>query len=155
MRWAASNTSEIVVPNYYIGRWECDVLKISRSGHLYEYEVKTSRSDFKNDFNKAKLHWGTSEVVETKFDNLRSGKRVNRFYYVVPHGLVSKEEVPAGFGLIYARQFGQYITFDIVKVASLLKKEPAQAGLYKHIAQNLSVKLANAKAKKILLPKTP
>ena len=33
---------------------ECDVISISKSNYIYEYEVKISRSDFKADFKKPK-----------------------------------------------------------------------------------------------------
>lgn len=157
LRWAASNASEIVVPNYYLGRWECDVLKISKAGHLYEYEVKVSRADFKNDFKKESFFY-LSNTKETKHDNIRYGKRCNRFYYVVPEGLIEPSDVPAGFGLIYFTQlvytdlrdskFEQiHYGFKIVKVSSLFKKESCNQALYVHIAQNLSLKLANAKSR--------
>ena len=36
------------------GLSECDVISISKSDYIYEYEIKISRSDFKADFNKPK-----------------------------------------------------------------------------------------------------
>lgn len=38
------------------GLAECDVLRITGSNLTYEYEIKTSRSDFKADFKKERKH---------------------------------------------------------------------------------------------------
>jgi len=154
MSWVARARAEIVVPNYYIGTWECDVLKVSTSGHLYEYEVKVSRADFKADFNKTmgSVRYGT---LTSKHDILLQGKRVNRFYYVVPEGLIDHAEVPGQCGLIYATpyeytpRYGKpYIryTFRIVKVAKQLSKDAlCTTRMYQHLALNLSMKLISAK----------
>ena len=145
-----SNTSEIVVPNYFLGRFECDVLKISKAGQLTEYEIKVSRADFKKDFEKYySLYFGTGYKNITKHDVIREGKRVNRFYYVVPNGLIKPEEVPVGFGLIYATEYNYHqekaIKFEIKKVSKLFMKEGAKEQLYKHLASNLTLKLIAAK----------
>lgn len=43
--------------NLNVYNWESDVLKITRSGYAYEFEIKISRADFKNDFkHKKKKH---------------------------------------------------------------------------------------------------
>lgn len=148
LKWAQSSTTEIVVPNFYIGRFECDVLKISKAGHIYEYEIKISKADFKKDFDKAAYYLGGNK---TKHEIIKDGKRVNRFYYVVPEGLIKPDDVPAGFGLIYATvyKYGNKsgVKFTIVKMSKLLKKESCSNDLYKSLATNLSVKLYNAKAR--------
>lgn len=81
--------------NLNVYNWESDVLKITRSGYAYEFEIKISRADFKNDFkHKKKKH----TLLESKES---SSKIPNYFYYVVPEGLISEEEVPEYAGLIY------------------------------------------------------
>jgi hypothetical protein len=169
MSWVMANTSEIVVPNYFLGRFECDVLKISNAGQLTEYEIKVSRADFKKDSEKSAITGIHGyEVVEDKYGNkynkaickttskhdvIREGNRVNRFYYVVPANLITPDEVPAGFGLIYATQYnaayGSAIRFSIKKVSKLFMKEKAKEQLYKHIATNLTLKLISAKRRMV------
>lgn len=156
--WAQANTSEIVVPNYYLGRYECDVMKISKAGQLTEYEIKTSRADFRKDAEKAhRIHTGLFEQTdrgrravyedETKHQSILKGKRCNRFYFVVPKGLIAPDEVPDGLGLIYAEEFEPRgrVSFTIVKMSKLHRKEPCEPTLYRHIACNLTLKLAVAK----------
>lgn len=141
--FARANTSDIVVPNYYIGRYECDLLKITKVGHLYEYEIKVSRADFKKDAEKAYRSYRTGETV-TKHTEILNGKRCHRFYFVVPEGLVNPAEVPDGFGLIYAC-VNKYLSFKIVKISKLFKAKNCDDDMYRHIACNLTFKLETAK----------
>lgn len=84
-----------VFPNIFLDRYECDLLELTKSGYLYEYEIKISKADFKADKKKATFNG-------TKYDEISSGKRVNYFYYIVPKDLISAEDVPDFAGLIYA-----------------------------------------------------
>lgn len=139
-----------VFPNIFLGRYEADILEITKSGYAYEYEVKISRSDFKAD---AKKSSGWIEPKEANFekkvlykhDLLKEGSRVSRFFFIVPKGLVSPEDVPDFAGLIYAdavdcgfysREKGHYtkkrVLFTIVKEAPRLSKEKfSQSSLIK------------------------
>lgn len=154
MKYCHSNISEIVVPNYYLGRYECDLLKISSSGYLTEYEIKVSKADFKKDAEKKHKVYNQSTGFKTKHDIIRNGERCNRFYFVVPENLIDPKSVPDGFGLIYAipvKEKPEKLNFKIVKVSKLLKKDPCYKSDYKHIAQNLTLKLINAKRRKLKL----
>lgn len=35
-----------IFPNIFVGKWEADLLEVTRSRLTYEYEVKVSRCDF-------------------------------------------------------------------------------------------------------------
>jgi len=116
-RFFAISTPKYIMENLYVFRWESDKLIETRSGLIYEFEVKVSRSDFFNDFNKKDKHFvlegktGTVpsyDDVKARYwfvndDNYRTDKykRPNYFYYAVPEGLVKEEEVPDYAGLIY------------------------------------------------------
>ena len=105
--------------NLNVYDWESDVLKITKSGYAYEFEIKISRGDFKNDFkHKKKKHL----LLENKEN---SSKMPNYFYYVVPEGLVTEDEVPEYAGLIYvhATIIGNsrvYYQFQEIKTAPKL-----------------------------------
>lgn len=79
-----------VFPNTYLGRFEADIFEVTKSGYLYEYEVKISRSDFFSENKKI----GKSKCIT-------DGKRCNYFYYLVPKGLIKPDEIPEYAGLIY------------------------------------------------------
>jgi hypothetical protein len=107
--------------NLNVYSWESDVLKFTNSGYAYEFEIKISKADFKNDFkNKKKKH----ALLENKEDV----NKPNYFYYVVPEGLVTEDEVPEYAGLIYvyATIIGNgrpYYSFNEVKKAPKLHTE--------------------------------
>lgn len=65
-----------------------DVIGFAGWGHSVLIEVKTSRSDFLCDKNKS----------FRKSPELGMGKHR---YYICPKGLIKKEELPTGWGLIY------------------------------------------------------
>lgn len=53
MSYAKGTELDLIIPNFYLNSpFEMDVCKITKAGIVYEYEIKISRSDFKNDFKK-------------------------------------------------------------------------------------------------------
>jgi len=66
-----------------------------------------------------------------KHDKIKQGERTNRFYFVVPEGLVTKEEVPEYAGLIEASKCSNYkmLLFRNVKDAPLLHKKRLPLGI--------------------------
>lgn len=98
--------------NLYVFGWESDCLLLTKSGYWYEFEIKISRSDFKNDFkNKGDKHRILGTISDTK--------KPNYFYYVVPEGLIQVDEIPSYAGLIY---INEYRHRTIVKQAPVLHK---------------------------------
>ena len=112
-----------VFPNIYLGKWEADLLEITKAGYLYEYEVKISRHDFKIDSQKATYHYGTNIPKSRKYDVLQAGERVNYFSFLVPEGLIDPEEVPEWAGLIYARGYVDKIPVGSDKEGEIIYEE--------------------------------
>lgn len=92
--WLAYERSyKLCIPNYTPARWhECDVFAVTKADMGVEFEIKISRSDFKADASKVDKH-------RKLFASHESGP--SRFYYVVPEGLITVEEVPDYAGLLY------------------------------------------------------
>ena len=134
------------------GLAECDVISISKSNYIYEYEIKISRSDFKADFNKEKHKL----MLERKCTKTRMIKENNEkvkdtlyltpnyFHFVVPTGLVTIDEIPEYAGLIY---MDTDLNFEIIKKAPLLHKEKASNNFIRQISHNLTCKLVFNKVK--------
>ncbi len=110
--------------NAFIYAWESDFFGISKSGYALEVEVKISRADFRKDFQcKTEKHhlltnFKKSAILERKWPfkpYLRKGeteyhyregdassiwfcnpadKLPNKFYYCVPEGLISVNDIP-------------------------------------------------------------
>lgn len=113
------NSVKYFTENLNVYDWESDVLKITKSGYAYEFEIKISRGDFKNDFKHKKKKHLLLENKENK------AKMPNYFYYVVPEGLITEDEVPEYAGLIYvlATVIGNsriYYQFQEIKAAPKL-----------------------------------
>lgn len=119
MRSIRSHAYDVVIPNYFVGRFEMDVFKLSRGGVLTEYEIKISRSDFFADFSKGKNKYSFIEVP-TKHKKMEIGScPANRFFYVTPKGLIKEDEVPKYAGLLEYESG----SFNCIKVAPTLHKE--------------------------------
>lgn len=128
------------------GLAECDVISISNSNYIYEYEVKISKSDFKADFKKKK-HKLMLERKCTKYKMIKENNQnikdtiyltSNYFYFVVPEGLVDISEIPEYAGLIYITEGHFFIT---IKKAPLLHKEKASYNFIRQLCHNLTCKL--------------
>ena len=105
---------DVVLPNFYFGWNECDVFRITQTDYVIEYEIKVSRSDFLNDFKKESRD-------NKKHDVLKCGEGKycpNRFFFVVPDGLVSASEVPSYAGLIYYA----HSSFSFIKSGKLIHR---------------------------------
>lgn len=88
------------INTYFFGN-ESDFLSFTTAGYLYEYEIKISRSDFFVDFKKPRFKTLSKVFSGANGANLRSEKKIaNRFYYVVPEGLIKLSECPDFAGLI-------------------------------------------------------
>lgn len=121
-----------------MGLQECDVISVSKSDYIYEYEIKTSRADFKKDFIKEKH----THMINESSTKVVRGKKLyllpNYFTFVVPFGLVSEEEVPEYAGLMYMNDDSSFV---IVKKPKLLHKEKASEEFIRKLAHNLTCKL--------------
>ena len=84
-----------LINNAFVFEWESDFLCVSDSGYVYEIEIKVTRSDFKDDFQKTNKH----TILESKSDN-NNLLRPNKFFYAAPKGLLNTIEIPEYAGLI-------------------------------------------------------
>lgn len=99
------------------GLLKFDGLAITKSytkPNIIGYEIKVSRGDFLQD-NKWHLYL----------------QYCNEFYFVVPKGLVSKEELPEGVGLIYYNPEAKQVLKTVKKALYRQIDEPV--GVYKYI----------------------
>lgn len=67
------------VDGLFVFRWESDKLMWTKAGYIYEFEIKISRADYKNDFKhkiekhlllNSKLKEPSEQLQQTLFDNL-------------------------------------------------------------------------------------
>ena len=95
--------------------FESDFTVLRNNGYYMEFEVKISRADFFADFRKKEKH----EILRLRKANQPKYKMPNKFWFVVPDGLIKTDEIPEYAGLIYCSAY--YI--EIIKEAPFLHKE--------------------------------
>lgn len=105
-----------IINNAYIFEWESDFFSVSESGYVYEVEIKVTRGDFKDDFNKTSKHLLLSESKDTE----NNKKRPNKFFYAAPKGLLNTIEIPEYAGLIEVESNGN---LHISREAPFLHRE--------------------------------
>ena len=145
----APNSVKYDIDNLYVFFWESDKLLETKTGYIYEFEIKISRSDFKADFKKKEKHliiegkekympsfqnyygrfksqcptiedWEKMCEERYPYHLTKYYKRPNYFYYAVPEGMINKDDVPEYAGLIH---IGEEYGFKIIKKAPCLHKE--------------------------------
>jgi len=86
------------IPNFQpFGWYEADILSITQSDYIYEYEIKTSSTDFCADFtNKRYKHMLLEGKLKPSYHNIP-----RKFFFVCPDGLIDISRIPQYAGLVY------------------------------------------------------
>lgn len=93
------NNSKLIIQNVFLfHRWESDLVIKKNNDYLLEIEVKSSKQDFKKDFEKEK-----HELFKRIDKENLSEKYLlpNKFYFASPKDLITEKEIPDYAGLIY------------------------------------------------------
>ncbi len=121
-----------MLPNFVIDRgFEMDVFKLTPSGLITEFEIKTSKMDFRLDFKKKNKH-----------DLLKNGQlSCNRFFFVTPCNLLKLEDIPSYAGwyeLSETKYKSRYFVLSLRKNAPLLHKNKFEN--YRSLAEKLGAR---------------
>ena len=105
-----NNSWDVSCPNMFMWFWESDIIAVSKSGYIAEYEIKVTVADYKRDFKKHKHHFLKHRI---------SGP--NRFIYALQAELKEKIDIDAipeyaGMYLVHRYQI------EVVKRPPLLHK---------------------------------
>lgn len=128
----------IQVTNYNSLGFEADVLMVTKSRVVYEYEVKTSRADFKRDFSKVVKHRIYSDSRPHLVKSRNYPRKPNHFYYVCEENLIKLTEIPKYAGLIYITKEGKIKT---VKKAPKLHSYKFPDNMVWNIASTLTARI--------------
>lgn len=89
-------------------KYEYDILSISKSGKVYEFEVKISRSDFLKPKERTKMVQYAGGPVNGRVITESGYVHVPNFFsYCCPEGLINLNEIPAFSGLYYVSEDGR------------------------------------------------
>ena len=109
-------THKYQINNVFIYNWESDFFTISELDYAFEFEIKVTKGDFKDDFNKVDKH----TLLESR-DSSYFLKMPNKFYYAAPKNLLPTSIIPEYAGLIEVDPVDGIA--NIVKEAPYLHKE--------------------------------
>lgn len=130
----------LVIPNYRcLKGWECDLLSVTNSGYLYEYEIKRSRGDFlkerKSFDNRTKRirkylkHDQMKMLSKENCGDDKTEKLKNyipsKFYLITPQDLVDPDELPDLWGL-YEVWEGPEILHKKIRAERIHKGKPSK-----------------------------
>lgn len=109
-----------LIPNTKLFGWEMDLALVTKTGYLWEFEIKTDFNDLINDSKKDK--W-----IKPYYTN-KFNKYVKKFYYVIPQELYSKFNggmihpfIQKTFGLITIDNRTNYVTSKVRLKATVNK----------------------------------
>lgn len=142
MKFLYPQSNRIMDTNFSgFGLGECDLIAISDSKIISEFEIKISRGDFKIDFKKLK-HEKIREIVDSPASITNWGTRgyacPQKFSYVCPAGLISLSEIPSHYGLYYV---SADFTIERVQMPKLLHHKKASSELIEKIARQITSKM--------------
>lgn len=140
-----------IIPNLYLYQWESDMISVTKSGYVHEYEIKISKKDFYADFLKKEKHqvlkdgyYEPSEyekkhieiarhnelnglsnqyIKKLTSDNKIKLNRPNYFWYVIPDGLIDLSKIPDYAGIIILSNEYEGIIHSFTKKGPLLHRQ--------------------------------
>lgn len=147
-----------VIPNYTpLNWWECDLFAVSKDGYFVEYEIKTSAADFYKDSRKTRnfdrgllaLNNPNINGEKNKHDLLASKSTLgpSRFYFVMPEGVISSDEVPDWAGIMRASKFGHRTCVGVERKAPRLHREMVNEAVIHHIQKLFYYRFWNERRK--------
>lgn len=152
--WRRRSACKVLMPNCTPSGWfECDMLAITNSGYLHEYEIKLTISDYKKDREKGPSRgWADGQYRNTpeRTKHARLEDHDVRgpvcFWYVVPDGMIVVDAkprtdpaacLPPWAGLMYAApsQWGR-IRLSVIRRAPRLHGQKLNPATASHILGN-------------------
>ncbi len=133
---------KLMCPNYTPKRWwECDLFTVTEAGYSTEYEIKLTKYDFMKDAAKSDNSYDARRARRSgrempgKHELLaaRSERCPNRFFYVVPDGMLTEAEVPEWAGLITIENYHGRWRPSTLKEAPRLHKTKISEEQLKHL----------------------
>ena len=124
---------------------EADFICFTRSMYPYEFEIKTSLSDFRADKYKRRKH----ELYSGTADPEGFESRPRKFYYVCSFD-IRADQVPEYSGLIHCSESTTtpgYIAFNMIKEAPNLTTRPTEQIKLDRVLKNMLFRYWNLREK--------
>ncbi len=100
---------KFITPNIHIANWESDLISVTHSQYIREYEIKLSKSDYIKDFKKVKKHTNLNAHTSC----------ISMFYYVIYGFKLEIEDLPeyAGLMIVKKKKYCSDYNIKIIKPA--------------------------------------
>lgn len=129
--WLHFHGHTFVMKSFLYRKSEMDMMSMY-DDYLTEYEIKTCRENYSNDFKKIVFMGKPCN----KHAIIRSGQWIaNRFYFVCQEGLIDLDHLPEYAGLITFSEHTQ--KFTIIRHAPWIHKQRVPPGFYKTLSKKL------------------
>lgn len=109
MNWLLNVRNQIaVIPNNKTMFWqEADLLSITKSYLVHEFEIKISKTDFLADRRKRRKHWVMRDAYDKMLGEVgRKPNVANYFWYAIQGFPLAVDEVPDYAGFVIINQNG-------------------------------------------------
>ena len=150
---------DTLLPNtyYYLKRIEADLLGITKSDYVYEYEIKLSRPDLLADKKKSnrltrKYLQSIGCKVKTPYDKTKhewlylGSLLPNYFTYIIKEGIGDIRDIPEWSGLIFVTNTGKFVEVRKPKKLHSRKLDiNTKLKLYKKFVYRYNRRLINEK----------
>jgi hypothetical protein len=117
----------MTVPNNTTGILsEADLLSLTPTHFIHEFEIKLSKSDFRADFkNKHFKHQKFGQLLTQDEEEKKPYYCPNYYWFVMPENLLPLESIPDYAGLIYVKEREHKNLFGTLKVGlETVKRAP-------------------------------
>jgi hypothetical protein len=133
MQWAMNKKHHLcILPNSnQFFDWECDLISITRSQLIHEFEIKLNRSDYNRDAVKRKHYW------------IGDKQRAPAYFWYVTFSFDIEPPEKAGWIYIWLDEANSKWHIDVKKEAPRLNNWKADSRKQARIAKLLSYRITN------------
>lgn len=146
-----------IVPNFCGYGHEADLISVTRTNYVHEYEIKISKADFRDELRQAAMDdlgyrsshkWRKHNAMKHPASTRR--RKPNYFTFVAPPDVIDYDDVPEYAGLIYYlhNERGR-ACLETIKRPPLLHKDTMPPDLVRRIAISLEYRYWNVQHERL------
>ncbi|MDX1532624.1 MAG: hypothetical protein R3230_00290 [Nitrosopumilaceae archaeon] len=147
---------ELIVPNITTLHdfWEADLVSMTKSFFLHEFEIKTTRSDWLKEYRiiaegrNDGCKFRRAVALHKQFNSDTDlGSSPNYFWVCAPSGVVKDDELPSYAGMIEVYRFRKVDRLKIIKPAPRLHSGKCSDKMIASMYRSLNFKFWNMRKK--------
>lgn len=131
-------TDLAIVPNVTCYGHESDILRLTKTRRVYEYEIKRTRADFRRDRKKWSKGLLLEDIRDGGVPDWRRHRTPNQFWYAVLDGVATVEDLPPRVGLLVIDPVAATVT--VARQATSLHNEPAPDRIVAYLSRGMTLR---------------